>query len=235
MKLKQNQRYYFCFWFWVVLLLLVASHSPRKMHCWTCQVHPLRGLESKVIFISHIKLRGTSFPLHHGSLERASVAHSLKTPGVFVQLIVRYCQGFDMPLIPREQYGFWSIWELVNLLWCVVVFCCLYVEQMFEGFSGWTLPCLNAVGHAQWVRNFLEEMQAHVFFTYFSNAKPFFPRKSSWLTLYEVNCRPWHTFSPKCLWCRDCRLRNVWGRDLSFSLVMWKNVHHRQASGESYW
>lgn len=234
MKLRQKKRYYFCFGIWVVLLLLVASHSPRKVHGWTYPVHHLTGLESKDIFFSYIKLRGTSSLLHHSSLEKASVAHTLKTPGCFVQLIARYCQDCGVSLIP-SIFFLWHNMAFGPLEFCWDVlwyFAAGMWSRCFEGLSGQTLSCLDVVNQAQWVRSFLQDLQAHVSFTFSSNSL-YFPGEPLDSAVYEGNYRPLHTFSSKCLWCRYCWLQNLGGRDLSFSLVIYLAYSTvRQASSE---
>lgn len=135
MKLRQKKRYYFCFGIWVVLLLLVASHSPRKVHGWTYPVHHLTGLESKDIFFFLYQTERHFFsppPLISG--ESKCSPHP-KNTRVFCSVncpLLPRLWGVSDPFhfLPVAQYGFWSIGILLG---CVVVFCCWYVEQMFWG------------------------------------------------------------------------------------------------------
>lgn len=217
----------FLLWFWAVLLLLVASHSPRKVHCWTYQVHYLTGLESKEIFISCIKLRGTSSsPLPLMSAER-ECSPQPKNTWVFCSvncpLLARFWGASDpFYFLPVPLYGFWSIWDLGSLLWCVVVFYCWYVEQIFWGpFRANTI--MFGCSGPSLVSQELPSRPAGPCFLhpFFQMHRPYFPRKPLDSALHEGNYTPLHTFGPKCLWCRDCGLQNLWGTDLSFSLAMY--------------
>lgn len=138
-------------------------------------------------------------------------------------LLARFWGASDpFYFLPVPLYGFRSVWDLGSLLWCVVVFYCWYVEQMFWGpFRANTI--MFGCSGPSLVSQELPSRPAGPCFLhpFFQMHCPYFPRKPLDSALHEGNYRPLHTFDPKCLWCRDCGLQNLWGTDLSFSLAMY--------------
>lgn len=225
MKLRQKKKILFLHW----ILSCAAAPSSITLSLGNAWLD-LSGsspnrFRIKGHFFSNIKLRGTSSLLHHSPLEKASVAHSLKTPECFVQLIAHYCQDFGVSLIPSifflwHNMAFGPLGAL-EFCWDVLwYFAAGMWNRCLEGLSGQTLSYLDVVNQAQCVRSFLQGLQAHVSFTLSSNS-PYFPGKPLDSALYEGNYRPLHTFSSKCVWYRHCWLQNLGGRDLSFSLVIY--------------